>query len=294
MQYRSIALQKDRKGIFVDCSVLLEAHPVEPQISRNSRIQRLSWLSYVDNCFWAMYKLQAYNLSCIFHRNRFVYRIYAFQFEISQRKYFLLFRDKFNNAMGIYYIRYTMHAVWSSSINRCIFLRDQKMLNLRYVEKLRFFCFFGSFLVGGVERKWPILNLLFLHRQRNHLQELLHLRKHAIVTAVVYRVSHWRQWNSWGMRLRPADMNDALGIEKKEKKSTTTEKPSPKGGCPLCHKKILMFRLRSIQCDNCKKRFCSKCCPKDNRGNLTNDEGDVIKKDARFCLTCKPMNLVHI
>mgnify|MGYP007000198621 CR=1 len=34
--------------------------------------------------------------------------------------------------------------------------------------------------------------------------------------------------------------------------------------------------------------------PKDNRGNLTNDEGDVIKKDARFCLTCKPMNLVHI
>ena len=91
-----------------------------------------------------------------------------------------------------------------------------------------------------------------------------------------------------------ADMNDVLGIEKKEKKSTTTEKPSPKGGCPLCHKKILMFRLRSIQCDNCKKRFCSKCCPKDNRGNLTNDEGDVIKKDARFCLTCKPMNLVHI
>ena len=62
----------------------------------------------------------------------------------------------------------------------------------------------------------------------------------------------------------------------------------------LCHKKILMFRLRSTQCDSCKRRFCSKCCPKDNRGNITNDEGDILKKNARFCLQCKPMNLVFM
>ena len=97
------------------------------------------------------------------------------------------------------------------------------------------------------------------------------------------------------------DMKAALESEEKEKNSTTTETSSPAsspkgggGGCPLCHKKILMFRLRSTQCDSCKRRFCSKCCPKDNRGNITNDEGDILKKNARFCLQCKPMNLVFM
>ena len=96
------------------------------------------------------------------------------------------------------------------------------------------------------------------------------------------------------------DMKAALESEEKGKNSTTeTSSPasSPKGGgggCPLCHKKILMFRLRSTQCDSCKRRFCSKCCPKDNRGNITNDEGDILKKNARFCLQCKPMNLVFM
>ena len=73
---------------------------------------------------------------------------------------------------------------------------------------------------------------------------------------------------------------------KREREREERERPG--------HKNILMFRLRSKQCDSCKKRYCSKCCPKDNRGNITNDEGDILKRNARFCLQCKPMNLVFM
>ena len=94
------------------------------------------------------------------------------------------------------------------------------------------------------------------------------------------------------------DMKAALEGERKNSTTTETSPSSRKkevgGGCPLCHKNMLMFRLRSKQCDSCKKRYCSKCCPKDNRGNITNDEGDVLKRNARFCLQCKPMNLVFM
>jgi len=85
------------------------------------------------------------------------------------------------------------------------------------------------------------------------------------------------------------------GVEKNSTSSPKTKtKKKQGGGCTLCHKKMMMFKLRSVQCGSCMNRFCSKCCPKDNRGNLTDDDGEIIKKNVRFCLTCKPMNLVYM